>query len=220
MDHRVLTRLIWRPSFGLHPIWGVSALLTLVGVTFWAATSWAAEDAGLAFVLGPGSQLVVGKEDVPLPEGARLELLVSGKKVDGRYPLQARPGGLVLPEFALGSDGERLRVRLGDSSGWLSPGPDGLAADLVVTVEVELSDEKSAQSGAYALALTTGQVEAAAGAAGSDALVASGAAIDAASRAARFVAAGTVAADSPVAPGEPLLVVLEGTFEGLPSDLR
>jgi hypothetical protein len=34
------------------------------------------------------------------------------------------------------------------------------------------------------------------------------------------VAASTVAADSPIAPGEPLVVVLDGTFEGLPAGLR
>jgi hypothetical protein len=214
MSHRVRALVSQQPTSGLQPIWGVFFLVTLL----MAGASSAAEDAGLAFVLGPSSQLAVGAQSVDLPAGARLELLVSGKKLDGRYPVQVRPGGLVLPEIALGSRGERLRVRLADSSGWLTPAADGLAAELTLALEVEVSDAELVQSGAYTLALTTGQVEATSARAGWDAP--SGAAIDEGTRSARLVATGTVGDDSPIAPGEPLLVVLDGTFEGLPADLR
>lgn len=185
-----------------------------------AAPTVAAEDAGLAFVLGPGSHLTLGKQEVALPEGARLELLVSGKKSDGRFPVQLSPGGLVLSDVDLGKDGQRLRVRIaGPSMGWLAPQADGLAAELALTVEVEVGDGAEVSSGEYALVLTTGSVEQTGALASAD-VEASGRAIDYASRSARLVAGGTVAADSPIAAGEPLAVVLEGSFEGLPADLR
>ncbi len=222
MKHHTLTLSHRRPSFGLHAhlVRGFFALATLISVSLGQGTARAGENVSLAFVLGPGSQLVVGKEAVPLPEGARLELLVSGEKSDGRFPMQVRPGGLVLPDFALGESGRRLRVRLAEpSAGWLTPRAEGLDADLSLTVEVELEDGAAGGSGVYALALTTGPVEAAPS--GDTGVVpASGAPIDRAAHSARFIASGTVAADSPIAAGEPLVVVLEGTFEGIPAQLR
>ena len=186
-----------------------------------AAPAGAAEDAGLAFVLGPGSHLALGADVVPLPEGTRLELLVSGKKKAGEYQLQLRPGGLVLPELALGESGQRLRVRIaGTSAGWLAPQPDGLAVELPTTVQVEVGDGVTASTGEYALAFTTGPSKTVAALADSDVLAPDGEVVDYTSRSARLVATGTIAADSPVAPGEALAVVLEGSFEGLPADLR
>jgi len=172
-----------------------------------AGGALAAQDAGLAFVLGPGSHLLLGSDRVPLPAGARIELLVSGKKEGGRFPARLKPGGLMLPEIDLGMDGQRLRVRLaGRPSGWLTPELGGLAAELPATLQVEVADGIESRTGEYDLVLTTS------GAAGEK--------VDYTSRSARLVAAGTIAADSPVAPGEPLAVVLEGAFEGLPADLR
>jgi hypothetical protein len=186
----------------------VSRLVFLLIAALAAGPALAAEDAGLAFVLGPGSHLTLGSDVVPLPVGARLELLVSGKKTGGRFPIQVKPGGLVLPEIDLGKDGQRLRVRVtGAPTGYLTPQADGLAAELAATVQVELGDGIASSAGEYALALTT-------------ATESKGGKIDYASRSARLVAASTIAADSPVAPGEPLRVVLEGAFEGLPADLR
>lgn len=216
MNH-LLSRSLVQPSFegSSHPVWGVW-IAALFGAGLAAAPALAAEDAGLAFVLGRGSHLALGEDKVPLPEGARLELLVGGRKTGGRFPVQVSPGGLVLPDFALGKDGQRLRVRIaGASTGWLTPSADGLALELALALQVELGDGAEASTGAYELALTTGTALGAA-----DASAANGAAIDPASRSARLVAAGTVAADSRVAAGEPLTVVLEGTFEGLPADLR
>jgi len=221
MNHRALSRTLFRPSFGwgvpsVPPVWGVF-LIALLSAGLGAGAALAAENAGLAFVLGPGSHVVLGADEVALPEGARLELLVGGQKTGGRFPVQVSPGGLVLPDFAVGEEGQRLRARIAElSTGWLTPTSDGLALDLPVTLQVELSDGVEATSGAYTLALTTGAVATA------DATPAteSGNAIDAASRSARLVAAGMVGEDSPVAAGEPLFVVLEGTFEGLPADLR
>jgi hypothetical protein len=186
-----------------------------------AAPARAAEDAGLAFVLGPGSHLALGAGVVPLPEGTRLELLVIGEKKAGEYQLQLRPGGLVLPELALGESGQRLRVRIaGPSAGWLAPQPDGLAVELPATVQVEVGDGVTASTGEYALAFTTGASKTVAAMADSDVLAPDGEVVDYTSRSARLVATGTIAAGSPVAPGEPLVVVLEGSFEGLPADLR
>lgn len=217
MNDRALPRSLVRPLFGgcSHPVWGVW-FAALFGAGLGAGPALAAENAGLAFVLGPGSHLVLGEDQVPLPEGARLELLVGGKKTGGRFPVQVSPGGLVLPDFEVGKDGQRLRLRIaGASTGWLTPSADGLALELALAVQVELGDGAEVSTGAYELALTTGTLVASA-----DADATSGAAIDRASRSARLVAASMVAADSPVAAGEPLAVVLEGTFEGLPSDLR
>lgn len=188
-------------------------LIALLG----AAPVRAAEDAGLAFVLGPGSYLSLGTEQVPLPDGSRLELAVDGRKSGGRYAVKLSPGGLTLPVVDLGKEGQQLRVRIQDTaSGWLTPSADGLALELVATFAVELGDGAEVHADAYELVLTTGAPAAPL----SGATAESGEAVDRASRAARLVASGTVAADSPVAPGEPLLVVLDGTFEGLPADLR
>jgi hypothetical protein len=175
-----------------------------------AGRATAAEDAGLAFVLGPGSHLMLGTEQVPLPDGSRLELAVDGQKSGGRFAVKLSPGGLVMPAIDLGKEGQQVRVRIQEAgSGWLTPSADGLALDLAATVEVELTDGAEVRTDAYELVLTTA-------AAASEA----GQKVDRGSRTAQLVASGTVAADSPVAPGEPLLVVLGGSFEGLPADLR
>lgn len=219
MSHSHRAFLFAPPSFGWGtlPVWGVIALSAALAAT----PARAAEDAGLAFVLGAGSHLALGADEVPLPEGARLELLVTGKKEAGEFQVQLRPGGLVLPEFALGESGQRLRVRIaGISAGWLAPQPDGLAVELPATVQVEVGDGITASTGEYALAFTTGASKEVAALADSDVPAPDGEVVDYTSRFARLVATGTVAAGSPVAPGEPLVVVLEGSFEGLPADLR
>jgi hypothetical protein len=171
-------------------------------------------------VLGAGSQIVLGSEETPLPEGARIELLVKGTKEDGRYPVQLRPGGLALPDVLLGEGKGLVRVRIaGLSSGWLTPRPDGAALELSATVQVELTNGAEAAIGEYPLLLTTeaataDDAEKVAG------VSAEGERISYAGGALRLVAGSTVSLDSPVAAGEPLLVVLEGTLEGMPADLR
>jgi hypothetical protein len=177
----------------------------------------AAEDAGLAFVLGTRSYLALGSEEVPLPGGARLELAVDGRKTGGRYAVKVRPGGLSLPEIGLAKEGQELRVRLRETAaGWLTPSAGGLGLELAVTVEVELASSSEAHLDAYDLVLTTGGLTGPVSESAADL----GEPVDRASRGARLVASGTVSPDSPLAPGEPLLVVLDGTFEGLPTDLR
>jgi hypothetical protein len=173
----------------------------------------AAEDAGLAFVLGAGSYVRLGAERVALPVGSRIELSVDGRPSGGRFAVQVSPGGLAMPAIDLVKDARRLRVRISQTAaGWLTPGEDGVALELNATVEVELGDGAAVRTDTYALALTTGTPGAAPAEAGD--------AVHYTSRSARLVAASTVAADSPIAPGEPLVVVLDGTFEGLPAGLR
>jgi hypothetical protein len=210
-SHRVGIRK--RPSFvgGVSTALGSVVLLIFV---FAAAPTLAAEKAAIAFVLGPNSHLTLGGDEVLLPEGARIELLVSDEETNGRVPVQVRPGGLVIPEIPLGEDGSSLRVRLGQgSTGWLAPDPFGVAAELMATLQVEVVGESGVRVGEYAIALTTeSPVESAQALRGS--------AIDYASGSARLVAKSTLVPDSPVAPGEAIVVVLEGAFEGLPASLR
>jgi len=202
--------------FGLHRfLVGPSVFLLMSALA--AGPVIAAEDAGLAFVLGPASHLTVGSDEVPLPAGARIELVVDGRKVGGRFPVKVSPGGLTMPAFDLGREGQQLRVRIPETAvGWLTPGADGLALELAATVEVEFGDDAQTRTGAYALVLTTGVPAAPLSGATNE----SGEVVDRTSRAARLVASGTVSADSPVAPGESFVVVLAGAFEGLPADLR
>jgi hypothetical protein len=179
-----------------------------------------AAEASLAFVVGPGSYALLGEREVRLPEGARLELLMDTREVAGRFAIEVRPGGMLLPELTLPDDEASLRVRIsGASSGWLSPGVDGIEGELALTLGVELSGRAESAAGTHELALTTGEVQATEPAELASRAV-SGAAIDPASRSARFVAATRVPLDAPVAPGEPVLVVIEGQFEGLPAELR
>jgi len=193
----------------------VSVFLTLTTIP-----NQAAAEASLAFVVGPGSYALLGEREVRLPEGARLELLMDTREVAGRFATEVRPGGMLLPELTLPDDETRLRVRVsGVSSGWLSPGVDGIAGELTVTVDVEVSGRTESAAGTHELVLTTGEIQATAAAEPASRAV-SGAAIDPTSRSARFVAATKVPSEAPVAPGEPVLVVIEGKFEGLPAELR
>jgi hypothetical protein len=197
-----------RSSYGLSGF----LLIAFLG----AGPALAAEDAGLAFVLGPDSHVSVGNEEIALPAGARIELAVDGRKSGGRYPVKVSPGGLVMPDVAVGTDGKRLLVRMGaPATGSLTPRTDGLALELAATVQVELVSDGASRSDEYELVLST---EAAGSA--SEPNAERGETIDLAKRSARLVAASAVSADSPFAPGEPLVVVLDGTFEGLPADLR
>jgi hypothetical protein len=197
-----------RSSYGLS----VLLLISFLG----AGPALAAEDAGLAFVLGPDSHVSVGNEEIALPAGARIELAVDGRKSGGSYAVKVSPGGLVMPYIALGKEGQHLLVRIGGpATGSLTPRAEGIALELAATVQVELVNDAGSQSDEYELVLST---ESAAPA--SVATAERGEAIDLAKRSARLVAGSTVSADSPLAPGEPLVVVLDGTFEGLPADLR
>jgi hypothetical protein len=179
-----------------------------------AAPALAVEETALAFVLGPGSHLRLGGDVVQLPEGGRLELLVYEKGATGRFRVQVRPGGLVIPQISLGEDGGTLQIRLSEgSTGWLEPEPGGVIAEVMATLQVELVGERGVSVGEYPLVLTT---ESRPGSAESE----RGSMIDYSSGWTRLVAKNTMAADSPVAPGETIVVVLEGAFEGVPASLR
>lgn len=203
MSHHQRGPRLSHPLFGWGP--SISSAVAVLVLALVGHAASAAEDAGLAFVLGAGSHLALGSDEVALPEGARLELIVLGEREGGGYQVELRPGGLQLPAVSLGDSGQQLRVRIaGASPGWLSPSGAALGLELATTVEVEVGDDAQVATGAYALALSTD----------------GGVAIDRGTCAGRLVAQGTIGPDSPVAPGEPLVVVLDGRFEGLPTDLR